>query len=257
MIALLSPAKSLSVKASATLAPTVPHFESEARTLAEAAARLAPADLQRLMRISPALAALNADRYARFGEAETRPALAAFAGDVYRGLDAATLNDDALAFAADRVRILSGLYGLLRPGDAIRDYRLEMGTAWAPGGGDLYGHWRDRVARRVEAELAEIGADTVLNLASKEYWRVVEPHLSPGTRVVSVDFRDAGPAGPRFNTFVAKRARGAMARMMCELGATAPEQLHGFGYAGYAYAGTAQSKFGNVMSFVRWPARRR
>ena len=111
---------------------------------------------------------------------------------------------------------------------------------------------RDRVARRVEAELAEIGGDTVLNLASKEYWRVVEPHLSPGTRVVTVDFRDRGPWGPRFNSFVAKRARGAMARMMCELGATTAEELHGFDGEGYAYAGTSVTGAGHAtMSFLR------
>lgn len=247
MIALLSPAKTLAPEPLASIPPTRPHFAADANRLAKAASRLGAAELQRLMRLSPALAALNAERYAGFAKADGRPALAAFDGDVYRGFDAATLDADALAFAADRVRILSGLYGLLRPSDAIRDYRMEMGTPWAPDGGDLYDFWKHRVARRLEKELAALGSITVLNLASKEYWRVVEPHLRPKTRVVHVDFRDLGPDGPRFNTFVAKKARGAMARLLCETRATAPGELRHFNYAGYAYAGTE----GDTMSFVR------
>ena len=247
MIAVLSPAKTFAARAVATMIPTRPHFAAEAGRLAKAAGALGASELERLMGVSPALAARNAERYARFADAQARPAMAAYAGDVYRGFDAATLEPHALAYAADRVRILSGLYGLLRPTDEIREHRLEMGTAWAPGGGDLYGHWKARVARRLEAELRSAGSDVVLNLASREYWRVVEPHLRGRVRVVTVDFRDAGPDGPQFNSFAAKKARGAMARLMCETRATDPEQLRGFDHAGYAYAGTD----GDTMRFVR------
>ena len=253
MIALLSPAKSFHPGAApvapalAAIASTKPHFAAAAGKLARAAAALRPAELERLMHISPALARVNAGRFAGFERAESRPAVAAFAGDVYRGLDAPTLSAPALAFAADHLRILSGLYGLLRPFDAVREYRLEMGTAWAPEGSDLYGFWKTRVARRLEAELEAEGSSLVLNLASKEYWRVVEPHLRPKVRVVTVDFRDRGPGGLRFNTFLAKKVRGAMARYLCETEAADPRDLQGFNHAGYRYEGTE----GDTMRFVR------
>lgn len=247
MIAVLSPAKTFAPAPLVALDPTEPHFVRDAARLAKAAARLEPADLQRLMHISPALAALNVDRYARFAKADKRPAIAAFDGDVYRGFDAGTLDGDALAYAGGHVRILSGLYGLLRPGDAIRDYRLEMGTRWAPTGDDLYGFWKRRIARRLEDELATEGSNVILNLASKEYWHAVEPHLSAKVRVVTVDFRDRGPGGLRFNAFVAKKARGAMARLMCEARATDLEALRAFDYAGYGYDGGDET----TMRFVR------
>ena len=249
MIALLSPAKTFAPTPLVDITATEPHFADDARKLARAAAKLDVTDLQRLMRISPALGVLNADRYAGFAGQDAHPAIAAFDGDVYRGFDAATMSPDALAFAAGRVRILSGLYGLLRPSDAIRQYRMEMGTTWAPTGGDLYGYWKRRVARRLREELADEGSNMILNLASKEYWRVVEPHLprTGGVRVVTVDFRDRGPNGLWFNSFVAKKARGAMARWMCETRAETTEALEGFDHAGYAYGGIES----DVMRFVR------
>lgn len=235
MIAVLSPAKSFATLDTAALPATEPHFAAEAARLAKAAARLRPAKLQALMHISPALAKLNAGRYAGFDAQEARPAIAAFDGDVYRGFDAPSANAETLAFANDHVRILSGLYGLLRPSDAIRPYRLEMGTAWAPRGDDLYGFWKARLARRLEEELAVEGSGLVLNLASKEYWGALGPRLKRGVRVVAVDFRDATPEGLRFNTFVAKKARGAMARFLCDRRAVTIGALHAFDYAGYAY----------------------
>ena len=135
MIALLSPAKTLDYETPLPgfAKPGRPHFGGEADALAKGAARLSRKKLSALMHISPKLAALNADRFRAFAAAPERPALYAFAGDVYTGFEAHTLDEPALAFAQDHVRILSGLYGLLRPLDAIRPYRLEMGTRWAPG----------------------------------------------------------------------------------------------------------------------------
>lgn len=247
MIAVVSPAKTFAPEPLVAPEPTRPHFAADASRLAKAARDLRAEDLERLMHISPELAALNVDRYASFRRAEARPAIAAFHGDVYRGLDAATMSDDALAFADGHLRILSGLYGLLRPTDAIRPYRLEMGTAWAPDGGDLYGFWGNKVARRLEREARATGAPLILNLASKEYWHVVEPHLARRTRVVAADFRDRTASGLRFNTFAAKKARGALARYMCEGRAEAPEALTDWTGEGYAFAGFA----GDVMRFVR------
>jgi len=129
--------------------------------------------------------------------------------------------------------ILSGLYGLLRPLDAIRPYRLEMGTRWAPGRAkDLYAFWSGRVAEKL-AEDAEDGI--VVNLASREYWGVVEGRLPPGLRVIEIDFREEGPGGLRFNTFAAKRARGMMARFICEHRLDDVEALKGFDSDGYAF----------------------
>lgn len=235
MIAILSPAKTLDYRTPLPkLEASEPAFEAEAARIAAAAARLSLRKLGDLMHISPTLAELNAARFAGFGEQEARPALYAFAGDVYTGFEVASLDPEAVDFAQDHVRILSGLYGLLRPLDEIRPYRLEMGTRWAPGRAkDLYAFWGDRLARRLVEDLDE--DRVVVNLASKEYWRAAERHLPPDVRVVEIDFREEGPAGLRFNTFAAKRARGMMARFICEHRLSDPEALKAFDSDGYAF----------------------
>lgn len=234
MLAILSPAKTLDYRR--PLPPIrsgAPRFEAEAEALAAAAAKLGRRRLGALMHISDSLALLNHERFRGFRVAERRPALYAFAGDVYTGFEARSLDSHAVDFAQDHLRILSGLYGLLRPLDAIRPYRLEMGTRWAPGRAkDLYGFWGDRVAQAIAAD-AEGGV--VINLASKEYWRAVEPHLPAHVRVIEIDFREEGPDGLRFNTFAAKRARGMMARYMCEQRLADPEALKSFDSDGHAF----------------------
>jgi hypothetical protein len=188
------------------------------------------------MHISDRLASLNAGRFRGFAEAEARPALYAFAGDVYAAFEAKTLDETAVLFAQDHLRILSGLYGLLRPLDAIRPYRLEMGTRWAPGRRkDLYGHWQGRIAAALAADAQESGSAVLVNLASKEYWRAVEGKLPPSLPVIEIDFREEGPEGLRFNTFAAKRARGMMARYICEHRLADPEALKGFDGDGYRF----------------------
>lgn len=157
MIILISPAKSLDLETPYTEQPTEPRFAAEAARIARAAAKLAPEELSALMHISPALGELNSKRFKTFRAAAERPAIRTFAGDVYRGFDAASADDDTIAFAQDHLRILSGLYGLLRPLDAIRPYRLEMGTRWAPEGGKLTDHWGKKVVRAVLADLKEDG----------------------------------------------------------------------------------------------------
>lgn len=249
MIAVLSPAKTFAVLTVPTGDPTQPHFAAASARLARAAAKLGPAKLQTLMHTSPSLATLNAERYLQFARQDARPAIASFAGDVYRGFDAPTLDVDALVFANDHVRILSGLYGLLRPSDAIRPYRLEMGTPWAPAGGDLYGFWKRRIAARLEEELEAEGSGLVLNLASNEYWRALGPKLTRKVRVVAVDFRDAGPQGLRFNTFNAKKARGAMARFLCTTRAERINELQAFDAYGYAFDPRGSDE--QTLRFVR------
>lgn len=235
MIAVISPAKSLDYKSPyPPLAPTRPDFEEDALTLARAAAKLPAKKLGGLMHISDALAKLNAGRFRGFEEAPERPAIFAFAGDVYMGFEVKSLEEEALLFAQDHLRILSGLYGLLRPLDEIRPYRLEMGTKWAPRRKSLYSWWGDRIAERLRQE-AEADGGTIVNLASKEYWGAVSGRLGSDIRVIEIDFREQGPDGLRFNTFAAKRARGMMARYICEQRLDDPEALKGFDSDGYAF----------------------
>jgi cytoplasmic iron level regulating protein YaaA (DUF328/UPF0246 family) len=237
MLAIISPAKTLDYASPLPDLPaTAPRFAAEAERLAAAAAKLGAKRLGRLMHISDALAALNAGRFRGFVEADERPALYAFAGDVYAGFEAKTLDEPAVRFAQDHLRILSGLYGLLRPLDAIRPYRLEMGTRWAPGRKkDLYAFWQDRIAAQLARDAEESGSAVLVNLASKEYWRAVEGTLPPSLPVIEIDFREEGPAGLRFNTFAAKRARGMMARYICEHRLADPEALKAFDSDGYRY----------------------
>jgi cytoplasmic iron level regulating protein YaaA (DUF328/UPF0246 family) len=243
MLAVISPAKSLDYKRPIPpLVPTRPAFADDAERIAGAAARLSARKLTELMHISDDLAKLNVGRFRSFGEAPERPAIYAFAGDVYLGFEVRSLPEEAVLFAQDHLRILSGLYGLLRPLDAIRPYRLEMGTKWAPRRKSLYSYWGDRLAERLDRDLAESGGDTIVNLASKEYWFAVAGRLPRSTRVVEIDFREPGPNGLRFNTFNAKRARGMMARYLCEHRLTDPDALKGFDSDGYRFDADASDE---------------
>ncbi|TMJ14576.1 MAG: peroxide stress protein YaaA [Alphaproteobacteria bacterium] len=234
MLAVISPAKTLDFERPLPpLTSTRPAFEEDAAKLASAAAKLGPKKLGALMHISPKLADLNAGRFRGFAEQPKRPALYAFAGDVYAGFEAHSLDETAVDFAQDHLRILSGLYGLLRPLDEIRPYRLEMGTRWAPGRKkNLYDYWQNRVADELASAA---GRGAIINLASKEYWHAVESRLPPSLPVIEIDFREEGPSGLRFNTFAAKRARGMMARYICEHRLTDPDALKSFDSDGYAF----------------------
>lgn len=231
---MLSPAKTLDYESALpALTPTTPRFGTEAAALARSAARLPQKRLRALMGISPALAKLNHDRFVGFGDALERPAVHAFAGDVYRGLDVATLDATAVAFAQDHLRMLSGLYGLLRPLDLIRPYRLEMGTRWAPRHARLTDWWGDRIAKALAADLVQEGSGVVLNLASQEYWAAVEGRLDPKIRVIAVDFREGRDR--RFVSFHAKRARGTVARWMIEHHVTDVDSMKQFDGDGYRF----------------------
>lgn len=246
MIAVLSPAKTLDYETPLPdLGSTRPRFDSEAATLAAAASHLTQKRLSDLMKISPALAKLNADRFRDFPEAPERPAMFAFAGDVYTGLDAQTLEPEAVTFAQDHLRLLSGLYGLLRPLDAMRPYRLEMGTRWAPRKPKLTDWWGDRIAQALAEDVAAEKTGVVLNLASQEYWAAVAGRLPAGIRVVAVDFRE----GDRFVSFHAKKARGLMARWMIEHRITDIDAMRGFDSDGYAF--DAATSTDDQWRFVR------
>lgn len=235
MLAVISPAKSLDFERPyPPLQASEPVFAEDASKLAASAARLSARKLGELMHISEQLSKLNADRFRSFGTAPERPAIFAFTGDVYKGFEVKSLDDEAIRFAQDHLRILSGLYGLLRPLDNIRPYRLEMGTNWAPRRKSLYDYWGTRIATRLARD-AEVAGGVIINLASKEYWRAAATHLPAPLRVIDVDFRERGPDGLRFNTFAGKRARGMMARFICEHRLVEPETLKNFDSDGYVF----------------------
>ena len=205
--------------------------------LARAAARLGPKRLGELMQISDSLADLNHRRFKTFAKAEQRPAIRAFAGDVYRGFDAASADADTLAFAQDHLRILSGLYGALRPLDAMRPYRLEMGTRWAPEADKLVEYWGAKVAKALAADLRSQNSKLVINLASNEYFSVVKGQLPRAVQVIAPDFRVETSAGLKFQSFTAKVARGAMARWLCDERIADPAALRDFDRDGWAFDG--------------------
>lgn len=239
MIAVLSPAKTLDeTSAVPAVAATQPRFPAETATLAAAAAKLKPAALSKLMHISKPLAERNAARFRALadGEAAARPALYTFDGDVYAGLQGKSLDTDGVAFAQAHVRILSGLYGLLRPLDLIEPYRLEMGTALKVGRKTgLYRFWGERIGAALAEDLVDQSDRTLINLASKEYFDAVAVEMLPGP-VLAIDFRDERADGEmRFNTFVAKKARGAMARFLVDERLEKPDGLKAFDGFGYRY----------------------
>ena len=235
MIILLSPAKTLDFDSPVSDLATRPRFAAEAGRIARAAAEIGPKGLSDLMHISPALADLNHRRFKRFSRAGKRPAIRAFAGDVYRGFDAVSAEAETIAFAQDHLRILSGLYGLLRPLDDIRPYRLEMGTRWAPGGGKLTDHWGDKVAKALASDLRAEGSKLLINLASNEYFAVVKGQLPKTVRIIAPDFRVRTPKGLQFQSFTAKVARGTMARWLCEERVADPDTLSAFDADGWRF----------------------
>jgi cytoplasmic iron level regulating protein YaaA (DUF328/UPF0246 family) len=237
MLTVISPAKRLDW-AARDVAMTEPRFQGDAARLAEVARGLSVDDLVKLMGISQDLAGLNAERFARFGEdaGERRPAAFAFAGDTYAGLEAATLDDDALRYAQDHLRILSGLYGLLRPLDAIEPYRLEMGSRLATERGrSLYDWWGPRLAESLNEEAEALGSRTLLNCASVEYFSAVDP-AALKLDVITPVFLEDKPGGPRIVSFFAKKARGAMARYVVENRIDTAEGVLGFDTGGYVHA---------------------
>ena len=240
MLVVLSPAKTLTIDAIPTnAAKATPRFAAQADALvASALAKLSPAALAKLCEVSPALGQLNHARFQAWNSPENPRAAAALAfdGPAFKALGARAMGPGPLAKADERVRCLSGLYGLLRPTDAIQPYRLCMGTKLGAPTKDLYSFWGRKVAQALDADLDDeevrasgssggSGSRVVVNAASQEYWKVVEGKLREGTRVVSVSF----PGAP---AVYAKQARGAVARFVAERGLESPEGLKDFSGGG-------------------------
>ncbi len=243
MIALLSPAKSLDTTTRpVTRKATQPRQLDRSVELIDVMRRKSPDQVAELMGISADLAELNVERYREFSPPFTkrnaRAAVLLFAGDVYQGMDAAhRFGERDFTHAQKVVRILSGLYGLLRPLDLIQPYRLEMGTRLATGRGEsLYDFWGTEITEQVNADLAESpGPAVVVNLASDEYVKSVRPELLDG-RLISPRFLDADPQGHhRIVSFFAKRARGEMAAWLVLNRVRSVRALREFDGAGYRY----------------------
>ncbi|MEX0283893.1 MAG: peroxide stress protein YaaA [Paracoccaceae bacterium] len=241
MLVVISPAKRLDW-AERNVAMTQPDFLEDANRLAKTARNLTLRDLQALMHLSPNLARLNRDRFRAFAAEPdtdvTRPAALAFAGDTYQGLEAATLEAGEMEWAQDHLRILSGLYGLLRPLDAIQPYRLEMGSRLKTRRGkSLYDYWRDDLAKALTSHAASLGTDTLVNCASTEYFTAAQTKALK-LRVVTPSFLEEKDGEPRMVSFFAKRARGSMARFVIQNRVTDVAGLKDFDFGGYSYDAT-------------------
>ncbi len=240
MLIFLSPAKSLDYKTPPHVAThSMPAYLQQSETLIEQLRKLSPADIANLMDLSDPLALLNFNRYADwslpFTPDNAKQAVLAFDGDVYDGLSAKTLAADDLDFAQNQVRILSGLYGILKPLDLIQPYRLEMGTKFAnKAGKDLYAFWGETLLDAINAELDAMPHPVAVNLASEEYFKAAVGRKIKGQLIQPV-FEDWKGGRYKIISFYAKRARGLMTRYAVLNRLTDPEGLKDFDSDGYAY----------------------
>lgn len=241
MLFLLSPAKSLDYETPVGDVPhTEPLFVKQSTRLIKLLREKSAQDISEMMDLSEALSTLNVQRYKawkpKFTAENSKQAVLAFDGDVYGGLDAKTLKAKDLAWAQDHVRILSGLYGVLRPLDWMQPYRLEMGTRLGnPGGSNLYQFWGSQISEFLNQELAGDKTPVVVNLASQEYFKAVDLKALKA-RVVECVFEEYKNGQYKVISFMAKRARGLMARYAVTHHITSVKKLEAFNLEGYAFA---------------------
>lgn len=240
MLILISPAKTLDYQSPlATTRYTQPALLEQSQQLIGVARKLSAPQIKALMGISDKLADLNATRfhdwYPDFAPDNARQAILAFKGDVYTGLQAETFSEADFDFAQKHLRMLSGLYGVLRPLDLMQPYRLEMGIRLEnPRGKDLYQFWGEEITQTLNAALEAQGDDVVVNLASDEYFRSVKPKALKG-QIIKPVFLDEKNGKFKVISFYAKKARGLMSRFIIENRLTKPEQLTGFNTEGYFF----------------------
>jgi cytoplasmic iron level regulating protein YaaA (DUF328/UPF0246 family) len=246
MLFVISPAKNLNENQTAPVAAySQPDLLADAAVLMDELRRLAPQDIAKLMHVSDKIALLNAERNAAwqppFTPENAKQAVYLFNGDVYEGLAAESQPPAGVDYLQAHLRILSGLYGLLRPLDLIQPYRLEMGTALAnPRGKNLYEFWGDTIAEALNRALAEQQTDTLINLASQEYFKSVSGKLK--ARLITPVFKDEKNGQYKVISFYAKRARGLMVRYAAEQQISEPEELKAFDLEGYAYNAAASNE---------------
>lgn len=253
MLTLVSPAKTLDYESPlATDTYTQPRFTEQSQQLIETLRKLSVQDVAELMKLSDKLASLNVARYQSWQPEHTpdnaRPAVLAFKGDVYTGLDAESFSEADFSFAQQHLRILSGLYGVLRPLDLLEPYRLEMGTRLKTASGDnLYQFWGDRITAALNEEL-KAADDVVVNLASNEYFKAVQPKAL-NARLITPVFKDFKNGQYKIISFYAKKARGLMSRYIIQNRLDTPEAIKAFDLEGY-YFSPEQSK-GDTWVFLR------
>lgn len=249
---ILSPAKSLNFeKEKPTTTFSEPKFLSESITIQNTLKKVNPKELSRLMDISDKLSNLNWQRnqdwHTPFTPENARQAIFTFDGDAYLGLNAYSLTDDKLQILQNRLRILSGLYGLLKPLDLIQPYRLEMGTSIAIGTSkNLYEFWKNKITKELNNELND--SDLFINLASTEYFSAIN-YKELKVPVITPEFRDYKDGKLKMISFFAKKARGLMVRYIIETNAQDVEDLKGFNYEGYAFDSTISK--GTKLVFTR------
>ena len=254
MLVVISPAKNLDYQTpAATNIFTQPQMLDDSQTLIEHCQKLSPAKIASLMKISDKLAGLNADRYASwstpFNTDNAKQALLAFNGDVYTGIDASSFSQKDFDYAQQHLRILSGLYGVLRPLDLMQAYRLEMGTKLDTGDSkNLYQFWGERISNNLNAAIEAQGDNVLVNLASNEYFKAVKPKVL-NAEIYTPVFQDCKNGQYKVISFFAKRARGMMARYILQNQLTEVSQLQQFDTAGYQFS-TEKSQ-GTELVFTR------
>ena len=254
MLALISPAKTLDYESALpTDAHTLPRLLEHSQELIDVSRKLSAADIANLMSVSEKIAKLNVERFndwqSEFNFSNARQALFAFKGDVYTGLDAYDLNDQHIEFAQNHLRMLSGLYGLLRPLDLMMPYRLEMGTKLQnPRGHNLYQFWGDRITSLINDDLEQANSELLVNIASDEYYKsVIERKIK--AEIIKPVFLDQKNGKYKVISFYAKKARGLMARYIIENKLNNAEDLKSFNTDGYYF--DAESSLKGELVFKR------
>ena len=254
MLTVISPAKTLDYETPPHIDQhTQPRFLEHSGELIRVLEQLSVQGVADLMKLSDKLASLNVARYNSWPDDLTpdnaKQAILAFKGDVYTGLDAANLSSDQLNYAQQHLRILSGLYGVLRPLDLMYPYRLEMGTKLSnPRGTNLYQFWDDRLTASLNEELGRDSSPVVINLASNEYFKAIKPKMLNAHLITPV-FKDWKSGQYKIISFYAKKARGLMARYIIDHKIDEPEALKAFDYEGYRFAESMSE--GNTWVFIR------
>lgn len=254
MLLVISPAKTLDYETAPVIKDyTLPQYLEHSSLLIDELRQMSPQQIAELMHLSDKLAGLNAARFGSWQpectQANAKQALLAFKGDVYTGLDAESFKAEDFAYAQKHLRMLSGLYGLLRPLDLMQPYRLEMGTKLNNvRGKDLYAFWGERISEWLNQALSEQGDDVLLNLASNEYFSAVK-RKALKARVIDVQFKDLKNGQYKIISFYAKKARGLMARFVIQNRIQNPLDLQHFDLEGYRYC--AEQSSSESLVFLR------
>tara|TARA_R110000824_G_scaffold222077_1_gene409264 strand:- start:1155 stop:1934 length:780 start_codon:yes stop_codon:yes gene_type:complete len=254
MLSVISPAKTLDFETPPTTKKvTQPDFLKQSQALIDILRDYSPQQISELMGISDKLAGLNAARFEEwqppFSLHNAKPAVQAFQGDVYTGLQAESFSEAENRYAQSHLRILSGLYGLLRPLDLIQPYRLEMGTKLSNSAGkDLYAYWKPTLTPALNEAIAESGSKVLVNLASNEYFKAVDAKQLDA-RVITPVFKDEKHGTFKIISFYAKKARGLMSAWLIQQQINEPNELKAFDVAGYRFDASASQ--GDTFVFTR------